>query len=271
MPFWRSPVVIPRPFASILDLLHPLLAALVRDRESGQPNAPPKTLPRLLPNPITAARLALVPVVVWAIARESWGTALLLFGLSDGIDGVLARRYALTSRIGAILDPLADKTLTLAGPVPAWFPAVPIARDTLMVVGAGLARLAGRPLETPPLLVGKLNTAGQVAFLAWLLLGVSHITPAALSRSRREPAVVGNFVRRSIAAPSGSRRRGRGPGRCRRLPGCRSPRRRRRASRGGGREGRPPGELAAPVPIRFRFVFGNMIFIPIGIFFIYVE
>ncbi|GJD66406.1 CDP-alcohol phosphatidyltransferase family protein [Methylobacterium frigidaeris] len=140
----------------------------------------PKTFPKSLPNLITAARLALVPFVVWAITREAWGTAFLLFalaGISDGIDGVLARRYALTSRLGAILDPLADKalmlavllSLTLAGLVPAWFPAVLIARDTLVVLAAGLARLAGRPLETPPLLIGKLNTAGQIAFLAWLL------------------------------------------------------------------------------------------------------
>jgi cardiolipin synthase len=170
---------------------------------------PPKTLPpfvpRSLPNLITAARLALVPVVVWAIAREAWGTAFLVFalaGLSDGIDGFLARRYALASRLGAILDPLADKalmlavlvSLTLAGLVPAWFPAVLIARDTLMVAGAGLARLAGRPLETPPLLVGKLNTAGQIAFLAWLLLGRALGIDAAAAEAWAMPALAGLSV-----------------------------------------------------------------------------
>ncbi|WP_167858551.1 CDP-alcohol phosphatidyltransferase family protein [Methylobacterium nonmethylotrophicum] len=138
------------------------------------------TLFRSLPNLITAARLALVPLVVWAILREAWGTAFLLFalaGLSDGIDGWLARRYGLASRLGAILDPLADKALMLAvlvslahaGIVPVWFPAILIARDALVVLAAGLARLAGRPLETPPLLIGKLNTACQIAFLAWLI------------------------------------------------------------------------------------------------------
>ncbi|TNC13478.1 CDP-alcohol phosphatidyltransferase family protein [Methylobacterium terricola] len=144
------------------------------------PNTPPRSLPRSLPNLITTARLALVPFVVRAIALEEWRTAFLLFalaGISDGIDGVVARRYGLTSRLGAVLDPLADKALmlsvlvglTLAGILPAWFPAVLIARDTLMVLAAGLARLAGRPLETPPLAIGKLNTACQIAFLAWLL------------------------------------------------------------------------------------------------------
>lgn len=169
------------------------------------PKPSPIVPPRSLPNLITAARLALVPFVVWGIVREAWGAAFLLFavaGLSDGIDGFLARRYGLTSRLGAILDPLADKalmlavlvSLTLAGLVPAWFPALLIARDTLMVLGAGLARLAGRPLETPPLRVGKLNTAGQIAFLAWLLgsraLGIAAVEAEAVAM----PALAGLSV-----------------------------------------------------------------------------
>lgn len=166
---------------------------------------PSPTRFRSLPNLITAARLALVPVVVWAIAREAWGTAFLLFalaGISDGIDGFLARRYGLTSRLGAILDPLADKalmlavlvSLTLAGLVPAWFPAVLVARDALIVVGAGLARLAGRPLETPPLLVGKLNTAGQIAFLAWLLGSRALAIDAGTAEALAMPVLAGLSV-----------------------------------------------------------------------------
>lgn len=169
----------------------------------------PKTLPRSLPNLITAARLAVVPVVVWAIVREAWGTAFLVFalaGLSDGIDGFLARRYGLTSRLGAILDPLADKalmlavlvSLTLAGLVPAWFPAVLIARDSLVVLAAGLARLAGRPLETPPLLVGKLNTACQIAFLAWLLGGRALGIAAAGAEAWAIPALAGLSVASAV-------------------------------------------------------------------------
>ncbi|WP_245447446.1 CDP-alcohol phosphatidyltransferase family protein [Methylobacterium sp. 17Sr1-1] len=169
------------------------------------PKTLPPSVPRSLPNLITAARLALVPVTVWAIAREAWGAAFLVFalaGLSDGIDGVLARRYALTSRLGAVLDPLADKalmlavlvSLTLAGLVPAWFPAVLIARDGLMVMGAGLARLAGRPLETPPLLVGKLNTACQIAFLAWLLGSRALGIDAAAAEAWAMPALAGLSV-----------------------------------------------------------------------------
>ncbi len=175
------------------------------------PHLPLSTMPlRSLPNLITAARLALVPFVVWGIAREAWGTAFLLFavaGLSDGIDGFLARRYGLASRLGAILDPLADKalmlavlvSLTLSGLVPAWFPALLIARDTLIVVGAGLARLAGRPLETPPLAIGKLNTAGQIAFLAWLLgsraLGIAAVEAEAVAM----PALAGLSVVSAVA------------------------------------------------------------------------
>lgn len=150
---------------------------------------PPKTLPRSVPNLITAARLALAPFVVWGIASEAWGTAFLLFavaGLSDGLDGFLARRYGLASRLGAILDPLADKALMLAalvgltwaGIVPAWFPAV---------------------LETPPLLVGKLNTACQIAFLAWLLgsraLGIAAPGADALAM----PVLAGLSVASAVA------------------------------------------------------------------------
>ncbi len=169
----------------------------------------PKTPPKSLPNLITAARLALVPVVVWAIAREAWGTAFLVFalaGLSDGIDGFLARRYGLTSRLGAILDPLADKalmlavlvSLTLAGLVPAWFPAVLIARDALVLLAAGLARFAGRPLETPPLLIGKLNTACQITFLAWLLGGQALGLDAAAAVSWAMPALAGLSVASAV-------------------------------------------------------------------------
>ncbi|KMO44889.1 hypothetical protein VQ03_00895 [Methylobacterium tarhaniae] len=179
------------------------------------PKPSPIVLPRSLPNLITAARLALVPFVVEAIAREAWGTAFLLFavaGLSDGIDGFLARRYGLTSRLGAILDPLADKalmlavlvSLTLAGLVPAWFPALLIVRDALMVIGAGLARLASRPLETPPLLVGKLNTACQIAFLAWLLgsraLGIAAVEAEAVAMLALAGLSVASALAQGIAA-----------------------------------------------------------------------
>ncbi|KMO15939.1 hypothetical protein SQ03_16000 [Methylobacterium platani JCM 14648] len=174
---------------------------------------------RSLPNLITAARLALVPFVVGAILREAWGLAFLLFalaGLSDGIDGFLARRYGLTSRLGAILDPLADKalmlavlvSLTLAGLVPAWFPAVLIARDALMVVGAGLARLAGRPLETPPLAIGKLNTAGQIAFLAWLLGSRALRIAAVEAEAVAMPALAGLSVASALAQGLAGWRRG---------------------------------------------------------------
>ena len=165
----------------------------------------PNSLPRSLPNLITAARLALVPFVVWAIVHEAWGTAFLLFalaGASDGIDGFLARRYGLTSRLGAILDPLADKalmlaalgSLTLAGLVPAWFTGLLIARDALVVAAAGLARLAGRSLATPPLAIGKLNTAAQIAFLAWLLGGRALGIDAAGAEAFAMPALAGLSV-----------------------------------------------------------------------------
>src|SRR5690242_8838788 len=65
-----------------------------------------------IPNLITLARIVLVPVVVWAILAGEMGLAFILFlaaGVSDGVDGFIAKRFAMTTVLGAYLDPLADK------------------------------------------------------------------------------------------------------------------------------------------------------------------
>src|SRR5690242_17802529 len=99
-----------------------------------------------IPNLITIGRLLLVPFVVAMITREEWGLAFLGFavaGLSDAIDGFIARRFEMRSELGAYLDPVADKallvsiyiTLAVVGVLPAWLAIVVVSRD-LMVVGA---------------------------------------------------------------------------------------------------------------------------------------
>ncbi|MFE1600855.1 CDP-alcohol phosphatidyltransferase family protein [Methylobacterium sp. ID0610] len=133
-----------------------------------------------LPNLITLGRLLLVPVVIAMIGQGAWGLAFAGFalaGLSDALDGFLARRLGAQSEIGAILDPLADKALLVSvlvmlaaeGAVPAWLAVVVVARD-LVMVGAILAmRLLGRRVAIRPLLIGKLNTAAQIAFAGGVL------------------------------------------------------------------------------------------------------
>ncbi|WP_132253211.1 CDP-alcohol phosphatidyltransferase family protein [Methylobacterium segetis] len=133
-----------------------------------------------LPNLITLGRLGLVPVILVLIGQGAWGAALALFvvaGASDALDGFLAKRFGMESRLGALLDPLADKALLVSvfvalatvGALPVWLLAVVIARDLIVIGAILLARLNGRRLAIRPLLIGKLNTAAQIG-LATLVL-----------------------------------------------------------------------------------------------------
>lgn len=134
-----------------------------------------------LPNLITIARILLVPVVIWAITSNEMQVAFLLFlvaGVSDAVDGFLAKRLLLTSKLGAHLDPLADKVLIvsiyislgIAGVVPRWLVILVVSRDILIIGGVMLAWFLGKPMLVKPLLVSKLNTVAQIVF-ACLVLG----------------------------------------------------------------------------------------------------
>ncbi|MBN8955125.1 MAG: CDP-alcohol phosphatidyltransferase family protein [Rhizobiales bacterium] len=134
-----------------------------------------------LPNLITLARILLVPVVVWAIASGEMLIAFVVFvvaGISDAVDGFLAKRFDMTTEIGAYLDPLADKALLVSiyialgitGNVPRWLVILVVSRD-LMIIGAViLSWLVSKPINIRPLAVSKLNTAAQIVF-AGLVLG----------------------------------------------------------------------------------------------------
>ncbi len=134
-----------------------------------------------IPNLITLGRILLVPVVVWAIASNAMWVAFVLFlvaGVSDGVDGFLAKRFGWATELGAYLDPLADKalivsiylTLGINGDIPRWLVILVVSRDILIVGGIMLSWLIGNPLKIKPLLVSKLNTVAQIAF-ACVVLG----------------------------------------------------------------------------------------------------
>ena len=134
-----------------------------------------------IPNLITLGRILLVPVVVWAISSGAMWIAFVLFlaaGISDAVDGFLAKRFGMTSELGAYLDPLADKALIVSiylalginNFIPRWLVILVVSRD-IMIVGAFLLSwLIGTPLKVKPLLVSKLNTVAQIAF-ACVVLG----------------------------------------------------------------------------------------------------
>ena len=133
-----------------------------------------------IPNIITLGRILLVPVIIWAIASNQMEIAFAIFivaGVSDAVDGFLAKRFNMTSELGALLDPLADKALLVSiymalgiwGAVPRWIVILVVSRD-IMIVGAVIVSwLYGKPIPMKPLMVSKLNTVAQVGFAALVL------------------------------------------------------------------------------------------------------
>jgi cardiolipin synthase len=133
-----------------------------------------------LPNLITIARILLVPVIVWAISSGEMLFAFLLFlaaGISDVVDGFLAKRFGMASEFGAYLDPLADKALIVSiyialginETLPRWLVILVVSRDIMIVAAVMLSWFVGRPVTMKPLVVSKVNTAAQIA-LAMLVL-----------------------------------------------------------------------------------------------------
>jgi cardiolipin synthase len=133
-----------------------------------------------LPNLITIARILLVPIMVWAIASQEMTIAFFLFlaaGLSDAVDGFLAKRFGMASELGAYLDPLADKVLIVSiyvslgitEAIPRWLVILVVSRDFLIVGGIMLAWVLGNPLTIKPLMVSKLNTVAQILFAGFVL------------------------------------------------------------------------------------------------------
>ena len=133
-----------------------------------------------IPNIITLGRILLVPFIVWAIASNQLEIAFAIFiiaGVSDAVDGFLAKRFNMASELGALLDPVADKALLVSiymalgiwGAIPRWIVILVVSRD-IMIVGAVIVSwLYGKPIPMKPLMVSKLNTVAQVAFAALVL------------------------------------------------------------------------------------------------------
>lgn len=134
-----------------------------------------------IPNLITFARLALLPVLLWMLAIRRFEAAFWLFlaaSLGDGLDGFLARRLNQRSRLGALLDPIADK-LTILGiawifasqsTLPVWLAALMTLRDLIIVAGALAYRQFVGTLEMAPTRLSKLNTLLEFLLLAGVLV-----------------------------------------------------------------------------------------------------
>ena len=133
-----------------------------------------------LPNLITIARIIAVPVIIYFILAEEGMLAFVLFviaGLSDAVDGILARVFGWRSKLGAMLDPLADKfliigvylALSLIGLLPLWLVALVVLRDVFIVFGFSLAWLWKKPFDPHARFISKLNTIVQITLAATAL------------------------------------------------------------------------------------------------------
>ena len=143
---------------------------------------------RHLPNIICILRIALVWPIAAALADREYLVALSLFivaGLSDGVDGYLAKRFNWTSDLGKFLDPLADKMLlvtvfvesTWLGLAPWWLTAAVVARDVFIALGAIVFRLWFGPLQPRPSISSKINTALQLLYIMAVLVNAALSFP----------------------------------------------------------------------------------------------
>jgi cardiolipin synthase len=162
--------------------------------------APLPFKPRDIPNLITGLRILLVAPFLWLLLTERYEAALVLFviaGVSDALDGFLAKYYGWTSELGGLLDPIADKLLLIGAilalgwlnELPAWLVGLVIARDLVIIGGAVAYHLRIARLHAAPLMISKLNTLVQLTLVcavivhygltplpAWLLAGGIYLT-----------------------------------------------------------------------------------------------
>lgn len=138
-----------------------------------------------LPNFITLGRLLLTPVVIALVADESWRLAFAVFvvaGVSDAVDGWLAKTFALQSELGAVLDPIADKALivsiyvalAIVGALPRWLAIMVVSRDIMIVGGLAISWLMSRPMPVHPHPASKATTAAQIALASVVLAGQAY-------------------------------------------------------------------------------------------------
>ena len=138
------------------------------------------TVVAALPNLISLARLLAVPLAVWLILTDKFTAAFWLFvfaGVSDALDGFIAKHFGVRTMLGGYLDPLADKALLVSvyvalgyrGHIEIWLVILVVFRDVLIVGGAILYHTLTHSLKMQPLFISKLNTFAQIAFAAVLL------------------------------------------------------------------------------------------------------
>lgn len=135
---------------------------------------------RILPNGISLLRIFAVPLTIYLLLSQEITAAfwiIVVAGVSDGLDGYLAKRLNAVTRIGTYLDPLADKTMLIAvclclahlGFLPCWIIALAILRDLLILGGFLLSNILQLKLRVNPIFISKVNTVLQILMVAFAL------------------------------------------------------------------------------------------------------
>ncbi|MEN6468698.1 MAG: CDP-alcohol phosphatidyltransferase family protein [Smithella sp.] len=140
-----------------------------------------------IPNFLSLLRIILVPVFVIFLIQTEYDKALITFtvaGVTDALDGTLARLLKCQTTLGAYLDPIADKlllvtsfvSLAVFGIIPGWLAVIVISRDFIILLGIAVLSLMSVAYEIKPAIVGKITTALQVStiFFALLYQAVTH-------------------------------------------------------------------------------------------------
>jgi cardiolipin synthase len=134
-----------------------------------------------LPNLITLSRILMIPFFVNFLVYKYYGYAFAIFllaGISDGLDGFIARSSKQKTKLGTFLDPMADKllltasfvTLTALHLIPVWVSIIVISRDIIIIIGALMLILFQDDLKVSPSLTGKATTLFQIVYIVLLLL-----------------------------------------------------------------------------------------------------
>jgi cardiolipin synthase (CMP-forming) len=162
-----------------------------------------------VPNAITIARILAVPVLIWLIVSGEYLLAFWLFvlaGISDGVDGFIAKRFDQRTELGAYLDPIADKlmlvsiyvSLGLLRVLPPWLVILVVTRDIMIVGGFVLAILLDQPVKVKPLIMSKLNTGAQIILAGLVLAVLGFELPA------REVILLGGIIVAALTVASGA-------------------------------------------------------------------
>lgn len=143
-----------------------------------------------IPNLITGLRILLVAPFLWSLLQEQYGVALLLFiiaGVSDALDGFLAKYFGWTSELGGLLDPIADKLLLIGAilslgrlnELPYWLVALVILRDLIIIGGAISYHFLIARFTATPLMISKLNTLLQLILVCAVIVhyGMALLPP----------------------------------------------------------------------------------------------